>query len=95
MALRLEIKVVPSSGKSGCIINKQQRLKCYLKAAAQDGKANHELIKFFAKTCNATQQDVEIVAGLTSRNKVLVIQTAITYEQLLQILGLEKQIKLF
>ena len=95
MALRLEIKVVPSSGKQGFIIDKQQKLKCYLKAAAEEGKANYELIKFVAKTCNVTQRDVDIISGLISRNKVLLITTNLTYEQFLQLVGLEKQTKLF
>ena len=95
MALRLEIKVVPVSGKIGFVIDKQQRLKCYLKAQAEEGKANYELIKFVAKTCNVTQRDVDIVSGLISRNKILLISTDLTYEQFLQLAGLEKQAKLF
>lgn len=95
MALRLEVKVVPSSGKIGFIIDKQQRLRCYLKAAAQDGQANYELIKFVAKTCGVTQRDVDIVSGLTSRNKVLLISTNVTYEQFLKFIGLEQQAKIF
>ena len=95
MALRLEIKVIPSSGKIGFIIDKQQRLKCYLKAAAQDGQANYELIKFVAKTCGVTQRDVDIVAGLINRNKVLLISKDLTYEQFLKLIGLEKQAKIF
>lgn len=95
MALRLEVKVVPSSGKIGCIIDKQQRLKCYLKAQAEEGKANYELVKFFAKMCGVTQRDVDIVSGLISRNKVLLIKTDMTNEQFLQLMGLEKQSKLF
>ncbi len=95
MALRLEIKVVPASGKLGFAIDKQQRLKCYLKAQAEEGKANYELIKFVAKVCNVTQRDVDIVSGLISRNKILLITTNITYEQFLQLTNLEKQTKLF
>ncbi len=95
MALRLEIKVVPSSGRICFVIDKQQRLKCYLKAQAEEGKANYELIKFVAKTCGVIQRDVDIIFGLTSRNKVLLISTDLTYAKFLQIIGLEKQIKLF
>ncbi|MDP3788751.1 MAG: DUF167 domain-containing protein [Candidatus Chromulinivorax sp.] len=95
MALRLEIKVVPSSGKLGFVIDKQQRLKCYLKAQAEEGQANYELIKFVAKTCKVTQRDVDIISGLISRNKILLIATTLTYEQFLQLIGLEKQAKLF
>ena len=95
MALRLEIKVAPSSGKVEFIIDKQQRLKCFLKAAAQDGQANYELVKFVAKSCKVTQRDVDIILGVTSRNKVLLISTDLTYEQFLKLVGLEKQVKLF
>lgn len=95
MAFRLEIKVVPSSGKIGFTIDKQQRLRCYLKAPAEHGQANHELIKFIAKVCGVTQKEVDIVSGLLSRNKVLLIAKDMTYEQFLQLVGLEKQIKLF
>ncbi len=95
MALRLEIKVVPISGKICFEIDKQQRLKCYLKAQAEEGKANYELIKFVAKTCNVTQREVDIVSGLISRNKIVLISTDLTYEQFLQLAGLEKQAKLF
>lgn len=95
MALRLEIKVVPCSGKLHFALDKQQRLKCYLKAAAQDGQANYELIKFVAKSCGVTQADVDIVAGLISRNKVLLITTLLSYEQFLDKVGLEKQGEIF
>ncbi len=95
MALRLEIKVIPSSGKIGFVLDKEQRLRCYLKSAAQDGQANYELIKFIAKTCHVTQRDVDIVLGFTSRNKVLLITTDLNYESFLQLIGLEKQKKLF
>lgn len=91
MALRLEIKVVPASGRSAIVMDKQQRLKCYLKAQAQEGKANYELIKFIAKLCNVTQRDVDIIAGLTSRNKVLLITTNWTYEYFLDHAGLAQQ----
>ena len=95
MALRLEVKVVPASGKIDCIIDKQQRLKCYVKSATEDGKANQELIKFFAKLCSVTQRDVDIVSGWTSRNKVFLIKTDLTEAQVLELLGLCKQKLIF
>ncbi|MGZ6250444.1 MAG: DUF167 domain-containing protein [Candidatus Chromulinivorax sp.] len=95
MALRLELKVVPASGKTGCIIDKQQRLKCFLKSAPENGKANYELIKFFAKLCNVTQRDVEIIAGFTDKNKVLLIKTDLCEEQILERLGIAKQSSIF
>jgi len=95
MALRLELKVVPCSGRIQCVLDKQQRLKFFLKAQAQEGKANYELIKFVAKSCKVTQRDVEIISGLVSRKKVLLIKTDLTYEQFLKAMGLEQQAGLF
>ena len=95
MALRLEAKVVPGSGKSVCIVDKQHKLKCYVKAQAQDGKANQELIKLFAQICHVTQKDVDIVMGLTSRTKVLLIRTELNVEQFLNMIGFEKQKSIF
>jgi uncharacterized protein (TIGR00251 family) len=95
MGLRLALKVAPASGKSCCILDKTQRLKCYVKSPAQDGKANKELIKYFAQIFDVMQSDVEIIAGLTQKNKILLIATDQSYEQFLQKLGAEQQNKIF
>lgn len=95
MTLRIQLKVIPLSGKSLCIIDKQQKVRCYLKAQPQDGKANQELIAYLAHLCKVTKKDVEIIAGLTSRSKVVLIATDRTYDQFLQILGFDKQGTLF
>jgi len=95
MALRLKIKVVPSSGKSCCILDKNQNLKCFVKAPAQDGKANKEIIKFFANLCNVTQREVDIITGLICKDKILLIKTDMTLEDILKRMNLETQKKLF
>ncbi len=93
--LILDIKVAPSSGKQKCILDKSGKLKCYLKSPPERGLANSELIKFFSKILSITQNDIEIIAGLTSRNKRLKIQTNLNLEQLLNLCGFDKQINLF
>jgi uncharacterized protein (TIGR00251 family) len=95
MSLKIEIKVMPASGKSGCIIDKNQRLRCYVKAQAEDGKANKELIKQLAEICHVTQKDVDIISGLTCRNKIILINTTINYDQFLHMIGFAQQKKLF
>ncbi len=95
MSLICEIKVVPSSGKSECKLDKNGMLKCYLKSPAENGKANKELIKMLAKGVGATQDEVSIVSGETSRNKRIRIDQNITFEQLLVKLGIERQMALF
>ena len=90
-----EIKVVPSSGKQKCIIDKSGLLKCYLKNPAKNGLANNELIKFFAKLLKVTQHDVEIISGITSKKKRIRLHKEITYEQLLKLLNIEIQGNIF
>ncbi len=91
MACILDVKVVPSAGKQGCVLDKQGKLKCYLKSPPERGLANAELIKLFSKALGVTQTEVEIIAGETSRNKKLKIYRTLTFEQVLQALGIEQQ----
>jgi uncharacterized protein (TIGR00251 family) len=95
MTLRLELKVMPASGKSLCLLDKTQKIRCYLKSQAQDGKANKELIKLLAELCSVPQKNVDIVMGLISRHKVVLIKTEMSYEQFLAILGTGKQNSIF
>jgi len=95
MSLVVSIKVVPSSGKSSCVLDKNDNLKCYLKSPPEKGKANKELIKLLAGELSIAQQKVSLISGLTSRNKKIKIDLDITFEQLLEKLGIECQQKLF
>lgn len=87
MALMLEIKVVPQSGRSQLVIDKSGILRCYIKAAPEKGKANKEVIEVLSKTLRVPKGAIEIVSGLTGRKKLLKVQTKLTYEHVLQILG--------
>ena len=91
MAIIVEIKVVPSSGRLTWILDKSGKLKCYLTSPAEQGKANKELIKFTAKTLGIAQERVMLVSGDTQRNKRIRIDLAITFEQLVSLLGIERQ----
>lgn len=94
MALVLDIKVVPSSGKQKAVLDKSGKLKIFLKSQPEGGKANSELIKFLSKELSLTQVDVIILLGATSRNKRVKIESQITFEQLLNKLGVERQLKI-
>ena len=91
MALIFEVKVVPCSGRNKWVLEPSGRLKCYLKSPPEKGLANKELVKIIAKVVGVTKSDVEIMSGLTSRNKKIRVFANIGYEQFLGILGLEKQ----
>ncbi len=95
MALLLDITVVPASGQQKIVIDKQGRLKCYLKSAPEKGQANQELIKYLAKALACTQDNVEIVAGQISRKKRLKIHLQLTYDQFTERVGLADQKKIF
>jgi len=94
MALTVAIKVVPSSGKNTWQINKDGKLKCFLKSAPEVGAANKELIKTLAKQLGIRQQEVEIAQGLTDRNKLIKMHVPLTYEAFLEKLGLAQQLTL-
>jgi len=95
MALVFDIKVVPRSGRNAWKLDKSGMLKCYLKSVPEKGFANKELIKTVARVLSVTQEDVEIIAGATRRNKRLKVNLDISFDQLLAILGVERQQSLF
>ncbi|NDD59573.1 MAG: DUF167 domain-containing protein [Chlamydiae bacterium] len=95
MALIIDVKVVPQSGKNGYELDQKGVLKWYLKSAPEKGLANKELIKALSKELRVPQNDIEITVGLTSRNKQIKIHSALTFEQFCQKLGLSYQEPLF
>ena len=95
MPLVFDLKVFPQSGRQKLILDKSGILKCYILAAPEDGKANREIIEFLAKLLDLKKQDIEIIGGLISRKKRLMIQASLTYEQFLSKVGLEVQGNVF
>lgn len=92
MALIVEVKVVPSAGKNGWILDKAGKLKGYLKSPPERGLANQELIDLLAKALKIPKQKVILVSGATSRIKRIKIEHELTIEQLYDALGIERQI---
>lgn len=83
----LEVKVVPQSGRVALVLDKSGILKCFVKAAPEKGKANQEVVEIVAKTIGVARGSVEIVSGLTSRKKLIRVQTDLTYEGFLNLIG--------
>lgn len=94
MPLVLEIKVVPSSGKSIILLDKSGKLRVFLKEPPEEGKANRELCKLFARSLTCIQSAVTIVSGKTSRNKKILIDIPLSFDEMLSKLGLAVQAKL-
>ncbi len=95
MALVIEVKVVPSSGKSACVRDKRGGIKCFLKSAPEQGKANAELVKLVAKIAGITSHDVEIIVGAMQRKKTIRMQTLLSQADFLARLNGDIQQKLF
>lgn len=95
MTYSIEVKVVPSSGKSLITSDELGRIKCYLKSQPERGAANKELIKLIANQLDITQNAVAIIMGETERKKVLKITIDCSKQEMLQRLGVNKQLLLF
>ena len=91
MALIITIKVIPSSGKSGFLKDKNGVIKCFLKSAPERGLANKELIKTLSQALLIPQNVIEIISGLTNRAKKIKIHTSLTEKDLCTLLGLSFQ----
>jgi len=95
VALIIEIKVAPQSGRQDLVLDKSGILKCFILSPPEDGKANKEIIQLIADRLNIKKHQIEIVGGLISRKKKLAIDTMLSYKQLLQSLGLVHQTTMF
>ena len=84
MAILLEIKVFPQSGRQVCLQDKAGILKCYLKSSPEHGKANEELIKIVASRLAIPQAHLKIVRGAATRKKVIKIETSLDHADILQ-----------
>lgn len=95
MPLILSVKVVPCSGVNKFVLDKAGTLKIYLKSPAERGKANQELVALLAKELDVHRNEIEIISGLTHPKKRLKIETNLTFEQILEKLGIQMQMTLF
>lgn len=94
MSLVIEIKVIPNASRVRWDLDGNGRLKCYIKSPPVDGKANTELIALLSKAVGIGKRDIEILGGLTSRTKRICLQVDLSFDQLLEKLGIERQLGL-
>ncbi len=70
----ITIRVTPRSARNEISeILSDGTVKIRLTAAPVDGKANECLIEFLAKVMNVSKAAIEIVAGMTGREKLVTI----------------------
>lgn len=65
------VTVLPRSSRDEVVAENCNYLKVKLKAAPVKGQANKELIKFLAKKFGVAKSQVEILKGLTSKDKLV------------------------
>ena len=84
----IEIKVVPRAGKVGFTRDKSGAIKCFLKSPPEKGKANQELLTLLATTLRLPQSSIRLITGFESRQKKIELITSLSYEEVVQKLGI-------
>ena len=83
----LSVRVVPNKPESRIMDTSDDgTIRIEVKSQPIEGKANQELIKFLAKLLNVNKNQVIIVRGANSRNKLIKIES-IEKARILDILG--------
>jgi len=83
----LSVRVVPNKSESRIIDTSDDgTIRIEVKSQPIEGKANKELIKFLAKLLSVNENQVIILRGANSRNKLIKIES-IEKARILDILG--------
>lgn len=80
-----KVRVAPRASKNQIVGVEGDAVKIRLAAAPVEGKANEALDKFLAALLDVPRSSVEIIAGQSSRNKVIRIR-GVTPERLEQVI---------
>lgn len=73
MQMKIEVKVFPKASRSE-IVEKDGKIKVYITAAPDKGKANKAVIDLMSERYKVKKSNVKIVLGETSRNKIIEIK---------------------
>ena len=75
--MKVSLKVYPRSSREEVVKGADGNLKVYIRQAPADGKANKAMIGILAEYYRIKKNDIRIVTGSTSRNKVVEIDNSI------------------
>ncbi len=84
--IRISVHVQPRASRTAVAGLYGDALKIALNAPPVDGKANAALCEFLAKKCGIPKSAASVVAGDTSRDKIVLLR-GVTPEQLLKVLS--------
>jgi uncharacterized protein len=68
---RLELRVVPGATRPGVVGRHGASWKVRVAAPPEDGRANEAVVRLLADTLELRRRDVSIVAGHTTRDKIV------------------------
>jgi uncharacterized protein (TIGR00251 family) len=74
--VHISIKALPGASKTEFADGQEDRLRVRIAAAPENGKANAELISFFAKMLGCPKRDIHLLHGEKSRQKTIAIPLA-------------------
>lgn len=74
--IHITIKAIPGASKTEFAGTEEGRLRIRLAAAPEGGKANAELVAFFAKTLGCPKRDITLLRGEKSRLKTIALPLA-------------------
>ena len=81
------VRVVPRASRNEIVGVHGDALKVRLTAPPVEGRANEALVAFLAKRLGVRKSQVEIVAGATSRRKMIRVSGVLTQEVEERLLG--------
>jgi uncharacterized protein (TIGR00251 family) len=73
-AARIEVRVQPKSGRNDVVPAGDGKLKVYVTAAPERGKANEAAISLLAARLGVAKGRISILRGHRSKNKVMLIE---------------------
>lgn len=74
---KIEIKVTPNANSDKIVISEEcedYQVKIYVTVSPEDNKANDRVIKLLARELKISKSKINIIKGLKSRNKIIVIE---------------------
>ena len=80
-AVTFPVLIVPRASKNQIIGKQGDQVKIRLNAPPVDGRANEALVMFLAASLGVSRRQIEIVAGASSRHKLVRI-TGVTAKQI-------------
>ncbi len=68
----IEVKVLPNSNRDALFIE-NNKIKIWVKALAEKGKANQAMVKLLSKYYDVSESSIKIIKGKRRRNKLVKI----------------------